>query len=172
VNHQPTPKERGSGATWRLEPKAKPEGAESGETRNRTGRRSWKCEAEGQPEASAPEAPKDARLGVTRGSVAGKAGRCSCRGNPGAHRQAQLEERGCEATCSLRTGCAEGCEIRGNSKIHRRQGRKMKKPGQPGGFIGRRDEWTEAEGQPGASPLGVLKDAKFEATRRSIAGRA
>jgi len=31
---------------------------------------------------------------------------------------------------------------------------------------------AEAEGQPGASPLGAPKDAKFEATRSSIAGRA
>jgi hypothetical protein len=48
----------------------------------------------------------------------------------------------------------------------------MKKPGQLGGLIERRDERTEAEGQPGASLLGALKDARFEATRRSIAGRA
>ena len=56
---------------------------ERGETRNHTGRRNWKSEAEGQPEASAPEAPKDARRGATRRSVAGKAGRCRNRGNPG-----------------------------------------------------------------------------------------
>jgi hypothetical protein len=62
---------------------AKPEGAESGATRNRTGRRNWKSGAEGQPEVSAPEAPKDARFGVTRISVAGRAGRCRNRGNPG-----------------------------------------------------------------------------------------
>ena len=42
-----------------------------------------RANAEGKPEASAPEAPKDARFGVTRRSVAGTAGRCRNRGNPG-----------------------------------------------------------------------------------------
>jgi hypothetical protein len=64
-------------------PKAKPEGERGGATRNLTGRRHWKRDAEGQPKAAAPEGPKDARFGVTRRSVAGKAGRCRNRGNPG-----------------------------------------------------------------------------------------
>jgi len=56
---------------------------ECGATRNHTGRRNWKRGAKGQPEAPAPEAPKDARREATRESVAGTAGRCRNRGNPG-----------------------------------------------------------------------------------------
>jgi hypothetical protein len=55
-------------------------------------RRIWKCEAEGQPEASAPEVLKDASREETYGFVAGTAGRCRNLGRPrGMHRQAQLE---------------------------------------------------------------------------------
>jgi hypothetical protein len=92
-NHQPAPRGKGFGETRKLEPTAKPEGAECGETRKPTGRRNWMSNAEGKPKASAPEAPKDARFGATRRSVAGKAGRCRNRGNPGTHRQAQSEKR-------------------------------------------------------------------------------
>jgi hypothetical protein len=98
-NHQPAPRERECGATRRLDPKAKPEGAESGETRKRTGRRIWMSNAEGKPEVSAPDAPKDARRGATRRSVAGTAGRCRKRG----------DSRNASA------GAIGGAKLRGNS---------------------------------------------------------
>jgi hypothetical protein len=103
-NHQPEPRERGFGETRKLEPTAKPEGAGSGDTRNHTGRRRWMSNAEGQPKASAAEAPKDVKFGATRRSVAGTAGRCRNRGNPGTDRQAQAEER----------------SFGGNSRLHHR----------------------------------------------------
>jgi hypothetical protein len=109
-NHQPAPRERGFGETWKLKPAAKPEGAGGEETRSHTGRRSWTSDADGQPEASAPAAPKDVKFEVTRGSVAGKAGRCRNRGNSGTHRQAQSEER----------------SFGGNSRFQRRVCRRMR----------------------------------------------
>ncbi len=49
---------------------------EPGQPGNYIGRRNWKREAAGQPNADATEALKDTRIGATRGSVAGRAGRC------------------------------------------------------------------------------------------------
>ena len=46
------------------------------------GRRNWKSEAAGKPEADATEALKDTKVGATRHSIAGRAGRCKDRGNP------------------------------------------------------------------------------------------
>jgi hypothetical protein len=76
---------RGSEETGRpgdLNPRQSRKVWERGATRNHTERRNWKCGAEGQPKAPAPETPKDARREATRESVAGKAGRCRKRGNP------------------------------------------------------------------------------------------
>jgi len=82
----------------------------------------------GQLEEPSPAQPEDAGTGATRGW----------------HQQAQSEGRAKKATSSSSAGGAEGCEIRGNSKIHCRQGRKIQKPGQPGGRIGRRDQRTRS----------------------------
>jgi hypothetical protein len=157
------------GATRRLGPKAKPEGE---------GMR-------GNPQLHREAHPEVRSSGATRGSSAGSTEGRDIRGNSEIRRRQsrKMQKPGQPGDSSAglsesarlkgrRVGWAEGCEIRGNPMIHRRQGRKMKKPGRPGGLIERRDEWTEAEGQPGASLLGAPKDAKFEATRRSIAGRA
>jgi len=81
--HQPEPKERASGATRKLKPKAKPEDEARGATRSIIGRRSRMSGVSGQPEIQALEAPKDERFGVTRRSVAGTAGRWGNRGDPG-----------------------------------------------------------------------------------------
>jgi len=48
----------------------------------------------------------------------------------------------------------------------------MQKPGQLGDYIGKRNGKGEAVGRPGAHATGALKDAKFGATRISIAGKA
>lgn len=153
------------------------------ETCEATRRRNWKREAEGQPEAPAPGAPKDSNCEATRGSVAGKAGRCRNRGNP-ADCIGRCNWRGEAAgeTPGQRARGAEGCEIRGNSKIHRRQGRKMRKPGKPGGRIGRRDrrsdergnlqvnsrkrQWTRETGQPETRSPAEPEDAGCGATRK------
>jgi len=120
------------------ETQGKAGGCRRGATRHHTRRRNWKLEAEGQPEASAPEAPKDASREETHGSVAGTAGRCRRQGNLQPHRQAQLESVATGETPGDSARSAEGWDIRGDSKSHRRQGRKMQKPGRPGGSIGRR----------------------------------
>jgi hypothetical protein len=180
------------GARSRGNPKTQTRGKagrwKRGETCKATTRRNWKCEAEGQPEAPAPEAPKDTRRGVTRGSVAGKAGRCRNRGNP-AECIGRCYWRGEAAgeTSSQRARGAEGCEFRGDSKIHRRQGRKMRKPGQPGGRIGRRNrrseergnlqfnsrkrQWTRETGQPETRSPAKPEDASCGATRNFIERR-
>jgi len=138
------------GATVRAMPRGNPKHQRQRHRRTRDA---------GQPEDPSPAQPEDAEAGVTRGM----------------HRQAQSEEQSCGATQSLSAGCAEGCEIRGDPKIHRRQGRKMQKPGQPGGCIDRRrrrsDVWgnlniaTEcAEGRErrGNSKLGRRQSLKMQ----------
>jgi len=102
----------------------------------------------------------------------GKAGRCGVRGNSQPCRKAQLEARSRGATRSTSTRCAEGRETRGNSRVRRRQSRKMQEPGQPGKCIGRRNWRGEIAGKPGVDATDALKDARFGATRRSIAGKA
>jgi hypothetical protein len=129
------------------ETRGKAGGCRRGETRHHTRRRNWKREAEGQPEASAPGAPKDASREETHGSVAGTAGRCRNLGQPGGmRRQAQLEREAAGETPGESTRCAEGWDIRGDSKSHRRQGRKMQKPGRPGRSIGRCRRRNEERG--------------------------
>jgi len=48
----------------------------------------------------------------------------------------------------------------------------MQEPGQPGDYISKRNWKSEAVGRPGAHATEALKDAKFGATRISIAGKA
>lgn len=156
------------GATRKLQPKAKPEGERGGATRNHTERRSWRAMPRGNPkhqhrgaegrdsgqlEEPSPAQPEDAGTGATRGW----------------HQQAQSEGRATEETPSSSAGGAEGCEIRGNPKIHCRQGRKMQKPGQPGGRIGRRDQRTRC-GATRASTKEAPKDAR-RGNSDSVAGR-
>jgi len=96
-----------------------------------------------QLEDPSPTQPEDAGTGATRGW----------------HQQAQSEGRATKETSSSSAGGAEGCEIRGNSKIHCRQGRKMQKPGQPGGRIRRRDQRTKS-GATRTSTMGSPKDTR------------
>jgi len=70
-------------------------------------------------------------------------------------------------------GTAEGCEIRGNSKLHRRPSRRYGTRGNPSSVSEGTAGGREETGQPAESPKPVaLEDAKFGATRRSIAGTA
>jgi hypothetical protein len=68
--------------------------------------------------------------------------------------------------------CAEGCEIRGDSKIHRRQGRKVRSAGATRSNASAGATEGVKSGATRASPPDALKDARSEATRRSVAGRA
>jgi len=108
-------------------------------------------------------------------------------GQPGNLPSAMPEDAGCEETCSLigggaggaetrgnpgirKAGAAEGCDVRGNSKIHRRQNRKMQSLGRPkASSEAGREEWRRGATRGFARPAS-LKDARFGATRRSIAG--
>lgn len=72
------------------------------------GRRNWKSEAAGQPEADAPEALKDTRVGATRQSIAGRAGRCT----NGETRDASR-------------GATGEIELRGNPELENRWKRRM-----------------------------------------------
>jgi len=165
------------GVTRRLKPKAKPEGERGGATRYLTERRNWKSDAEGQPEAAAPEASKDAIRGNSKNrrrqsrkmQDPGQPGKCISRHN--------RKGKAAEATPGLSAGCAEGCEIRGNSKIHRRQGRKMHKPGRPGGRIERRDQrktgatWASTEEAPKDARRGNSKLGRRQSLRMQDAGQ-
>jgi hypothetical protein len=71
----------------------------------------------------------------------------------------------------LSAGCAEGCEIRGDSKIHRRQSPKMQARGDSQPHRKARLH-SGVAGQPEAHAADVPKNARFEATRSSIAGTA
>jgi hypothetical protein len=192
----------------------------------------------GQPEDAGTAQPEGAGTEATRGTISrrrrrensGQPGDLSprqsrkvqARGNPPPHQEARLEERSRGATQSISASSAEGREKRGNSRLRRRHSRKMQKPGQPGGRIGRHNWKSVAAGEtPGycarsvegseirgdskihrrqgrkvrnagatrsnalagatervkcgatwASPPDVLKDARREATRRSVAGKA
>jgi len=126
--------------------------------------------------------------GATRGSRNRGAEGCEIRGNSnlhrrqgrkmrkprrlGAHREARRVDRSRGATWSFTAGSVEGCEIQGNLKIHRRQSLKMPGCGATRSHIGRRNWKREAEGRPEVPAPVALKDAKFGATRRSIAGTA
>jgi hypothetical protein len=134
---------------------AKPEGAETEATRGTISRRQGR-ENSGQPENSNPrQSRKVRRTGKPANPPGGAAG-----------------ERSRGATQSSSAGSAEGREIRGDSKIRRRQSRKMQSLGKLSGHIGRRNWNSEDSGQPGDLMPEALKDARFEATRRSIAGKA
>jgi hypothetical protein len=151
-SRQPAPKERGCGATCKLDPEAKPEGADAGQPADPTGRRCGRSKAAGRLAGSLHQAAlKDARVGATRSSIAGTAGRCGSRGNPEPHRETALEERVCGVT-------------RGSAPRNRRR---MREPGQLGApsparsedaglggtrsLIDRRDWHSEFAGQPGES---------------------
>lgn len=75
------------------------------------------------------------------------------------------------ATQSISTEAPKDA-IRGNSKNRRRHSRKMQEPGQPGDGINRHNRNAELQRKLQARAPGVLKDARFGATRRSIAGKA
>jgi hypothetical protein len=151
-SRQPAPKERGCGATRKLDPEAKPEGADAGRLADPTERRGGRSKAAGRLAGSLHQAaPKDARVEATRSSIAGTAGRCGSRGNPETHRETASEERVCGVT----------------RRYAPRSRRRMREPGQlgtpsparsedagPGGarsLIDRRDWHSEFAGQPGES---------------------
>jgi len=137
-----------SGKPESSNPEAKPEGEKCEATRNFTRRRNWKALPRGNPkqqrqrhrrtrnsgrlECSSPAQPEDAGTGATWRE----------------RQQAQPEYQAAEETPGLSAGGAEGSEIRGNLKIDRRQGRKMQKPGRPGGCIGKRSRRNEERGNP------------------------
>jgi hypothetical protein len=94
------------------------------------------------------------------------------RGSPQLHREAKLEESRCGATRSFTPqGNAEGRDTRELARTS------PAKPEDAGtgvtrGIIGRRNWKSEESGQPGDLYPEALKDGRFEATRRSIAGKA
>jgi hypothetical protein len=134
---------------------AKPEGAGTEATRGTISRRQGSGNS-GQPGNSNPrQSRKVQSAGQPDTTLGGAAGKRS---------------RG--ATRSSSAGSTEGREIRGDSKIRRRQSRKMQSLGKPRGHIRRRNWNSEDAGQPGDLMPVALKDARFEATRRSIAGKA
>jgi hypothetical protein len=97
----------------------------------------------------------DAGVGATRRRMDGAAGGCEIRGNSEIHQPVS----------------AEGARIWGNPETHRRYSRKMQESGQP-------DDSSSVlleERRFGATwkfGSGMPKDARFEETRRSIAGSA
>ncbi len=135
---------------------AKPEGAETEATRG-TISRSRRGESSGQP--------GDSNRRQSR--------KVQARGNPPPHQEAQLEERSRGATRGDSARGAEGREKRGNSRLRRRHSRKMLNPGATqgkasAGATGR--AWLRGKLQ--ATAPCVLKDRRFGATRRLIAGKA
>jgi hypothetical protein len=69
-------------------------------------------------------------------------------------------------------GDAEGAKVRGNPEFHLRQSRKMQDAGKPEASSTGDPGGAETRGNPGIPQPVPLKDAKFEETRRSIAGTA
>jgi len=114
---------------------------------------------------------KDASQEATRDSAAGEAGRCRIRGNPEPHWKAALEERRPGATRSFSADAAEGCEIQGDLNPIAGTAGRCRERGNPGTHRKALLE-EQAQGRLGASPPVAPKDARFEATRRSIAGKA
>ena len=109
-------------------------------------------------------------------------------GQPAEASLATLEDVGFGATRKTVGQRAKEVKIRGDSEIHRRQSRRVRESGKlddlPIGTAGRcgtrgdpkphrKRHWSsEDSGQPENSHPGQLKDARFEETRRSIAGTA
>jgi len=128
-------------------------GGKFGATRRFTDGKAGRCEIQGNLVNRQP-GPEDAGIGATRNLIGGDS-----------------EERRAGATRSFLTDTAEGCEIRGNSEIHRRQSREMQNSGQPGDSS-QAIPPSEEPGQLGVSSTVPLKDARFEATRKSVSGTA
>src|SRR5208282_6824692 len=70
-------------------------------------------------------------------------------------------------------GTAEGCEVRGDSELHRRQSRRCRTKGNRKPVSNALQGEVRKTGRPGESRKPAARnDAKFGATRKSIAGTA
>lgn len=136
-------------------PLASPEGAGSGETRTATSRRAEENEASGQPGDSTSAKPEDAGSGATRKLIERRHWRAKIRGNPEIRRQGRRMMRD-----SVATGDPSPAEA------GRRVIGATREP------VGKQYWYSEYAGRPGFLKPVLLKDARVEATRNSIAGTA
>jgi len=142
----------------------------------------------GKPEDAGTAEPEGAGTEATRETISRRRGR-ECSGRPGhlnPRQSRKVQDAGKLATTpggaageqcrgetqGMSTRGAEGREIRGNSKIRRRRSRKMQKPGQPGDSSAGTVGGAKLRRKLQAPAPDVLKDARIEATRGSIAGKA
>jgi len=137
-------------------PLASPEGAEIGATRSTTSRRAEEDETAGRP----------------GDSTSARAGRCSQRGDLETHRELASGRRRFGATRKIDSRSNERCEIRCAPKIPSpaKAGRHSNEATPRN--VEKQHWYSECTGKPGFLKPVLLKNAKVEETRRSIAGTA
>jgi len=159
-------------ATRNSTQQAQPEERRSGATRRFTTGIAGRCGKRGNPNSHQPASRGKRSFGATRGFNLGKAGRSRIRGDPGG----LIERRHWRA------------KIRGNPEIRRQRRRMMRdsvRTGDPSPakagrrafgatrqLVGKQYWCSEYAGRPGFLKPVLLKDARVEATRNSIAGTA